>query len=72
MRLWHLEGLLRYVARERGIPSHVIVTGGQWPYYVDARRRFVRLARVRGYSYSELGRFLHRHHSTVMYLAGKR
>ena len=68
---WHLEPLLRRVARARGIPPHVIVSGGHFPYYVAARRSFVRAAVTRGFSYSELGRFLHLHHTSVMSLAGR-
>lgn len=60
--------LMAQVCGEHGLSEGLIVGPCKRPDLVRARRMFAILARQRGASLPDIGRALHRHHTTVMNL----
>jgi chromosomal replication initiation ATPase DnaA len=63
-----LESLLRLASEATGCTVEELVSPDQHSTLVHARRLFVAAARRKGFSYPEIGRALHRHHSTIIRL----
>lgn len=66
-----IEQLLLNVATEHAMTVGELLGGSHDPRYVAARRRFAFQARERGYSYPQIGRMLHKHHSSVIHMVRK-
>jgi hypothetical protein len=62
-----LEDELDAVCAAEGVSREVVDQGNQ-EKAVHVRRLFSRRARELGYSYPQIGRFLGRHHTTIMHL----
>jgi hypothetical protein len=64
-----LRELLELSAFAGGYTLEELQSRDQHRSLMHARRIFVKAARDKGYSYTEIGILLHRHHSSVMALA---
>ena len=62
-----LKQILSEVSTETGIPAEKIVGKRRTAPVSQARRELYKRYRAEGLSYSEIGRQLGRHHSTIMY-----
>lgn len=67
--LSELTKLLREVAARHRLPVEALRNGGSQWRLVIARREFCKLARERGYFLTDIGKAVHRHHTSVYYLA---
>jgi chromosomal replication initiation ATPase DnaA len=63
----HMRTIVRTVARYFAIETADILSGCREPNLVLARWVVTYLARQQNHSYPQIGRFLGRHHSTIMY-----
>ena len=66
-----LQDILAEVASRHQITPRVVVAKGNRKYLVAIRAEVAKLARKQGYSLPDIGRLLHRHHTSILYLLSK-
>jgi chromosomal replication initiation ATPase DnaA len=59
--------IIRRIAKAYGVKVSDLRGPKRWPGLLRARKQAYRECRLAGASYPEIGRALHRHHTTVMH-----
>jgi chromosomal replication initiation ATPase DnaA len=62
------EAILKVVCLQAGRSPQEVCGGGNSWALVAIRREFVRLARINGASFTQIGKMLNRHHTTIIHL----